>query len=304
MFDLRYHIVSLVAVFLALTLGIVLGSSIAEKGVIEQGRKAAFDKLVNSIKGDISDLQNENTELKADLRQLDLVSQGTYKALTIDVLKDKNFLLITSADTGSSAAKDAKKAVADAGGSLFEFKYLGVGERPVYAEIAKVIPGITLGSGDIDALVRDQLFTTLQGSGDPKLVQVLVENKVIEIEKNVQTPISGLIIDWNFGKGSPRVSTPDLAMIESFQDGGQPVVGVEISGTKNSLVPLYREFQIDSVDNVDKVSGKLSLIYVLLGQTGHYGESRTAQALMPPLTPVGPSAGASPDVVFAEEQPE
>ncbi len=54
MFDMRYHIASLVAVFLALTVGIVLGTAIVNRGVLVRQQNA----LVGSLRTEFASLRD------------------------------------------------------------------------------------------------------------------------------------------------------------------------------------------------------------------------------------------------------
>ncbi|MCK4776727.1 MAG: copper transporter, partial [Actinomycetia bacterium] len=63
MFDIRYHVVSIVAVFLAIALGIILGSVIVDKGVLVEQQNA----MVNSIRKDIDIMRSQNQELQDEL---------------------------------------------------------------------------------------------------------------------------------------------------------------------------------------------------------------------------------------------
>jgi hypothetical protein len=51
MYNLRYHIVSLVAVFLALTVGLVLGTVVVERGVLTKQRAALVGDLTKQYDG-------------------------------------------------------------------------------------------------------------------------------------------------------------------------------------------------------------------------------------------------------------
>ena len=61
MYNLRYHIASLVAVFLALSVGLVLGSIVVERGTLDEQREA----LVTSLQQEFTELNAENKLLKA-----------------------------------------------------------------------------------------------------------------------------------------------------------------------------------------------------------------------------------------------
>ena len=60
------------------------------------------------------------------------------------------------------------------------------------------------------------------------------------------------------------------------------MVGVEEIGTDPSQIRWYLDHRIASVDNVDRIPGRASLVFALAGEAdGHYGEKATADALLP-----------------------
>ena len=63
--------------------------------------------------------------------------------------------------------------------------------------------------------------------------------------------------------------------------GNAPVVGTETTTTAPSQVPWYRSHGLSSVDNLNQLAGKVSLVFGLGGASGSYGTKPTAQALLP-----------------------
>src|SRR3977135_3002202 len=61
MFDFRYHALSLVAVFMALVIGILLGIAIGDKGLVSGTRK----DLINSLRRDVGNAPQEAEPVKA-----------------------------------------------------------------------------------------------------------------------------------------------------------------------------------------------------------------------------------------------
>lgn len=61
MIDFRYHVVSIVAVFLALTVGLVIGASILSKGLADslRGSLAQSNSQIKSQQGQLNELKNE-----------------------------------------------------------------------------------------------------------------------------------------------------------------------------------------------------------------------------------------------------
>ncbi|MFN2608553.1 MAG: copper transporter [Acidimicrobiales bacterium] len=89
MINLRYHVVSLVAVFLALTVGIVMGSTVIDRVTVD-----ALNQRVTSVSKSVSNVQAENERLKAQVSTLqgfadqarDQIAQGRLKGVPVLVV--------------------------------------------------------------------------------------------------------------------------------------------------------------------------------------------------------------------------
>ena len=64
MFDLRYHVASLAAVFLALIIGILVGVGISGKGFVQDSERS----LLNERIADLKNRLDSATKRSADLR--------------------------------------------------------------------------------------------------------------------------------------------------------------------------------------------------------------------------------------------
>ena len=63
MFTPRYHAISLIAVFLALGIGVVLGVAVGEEGIVSNASK----DLEKSLRGDLDQARSRNSDLRHDL---------------------------------------------------------------------------------------------------------------------------------------------------------------------------------------------------------------------------------------------
>ena len=65
MINFRYHIISIVAVFLALAVGVVMGSAVIDKAVVQtlEDQQAAIDRRVDQV-------ILENDQLRTSLEEL------------------------------------------------------------------------------------------------------------------------------------------------------------------------------------------------------------------------------------------
>src|SRR6266516_4304149 len=55
MFDLRYHVASLAAVFLALVIGILVGVGISDTGYVDKGYRGLLEQRIAKLQSDLSD---------------------------------------------------------------------------------------------------------------------------------------------------------------------------------------------------------------------------------------------------------
>lgn len=113
MIDFRYHVVSLMAVFLALATGLVLGSTVLDKPVLEGTRKTA------------DDLRNKNADLRQQLLVLqsqERASQGFVDAMSPKLLagelRAKRIVLVQAPGADSDQTERVSADVKRAGGSV------------------------------------------------------------------------------------------------------------------------------------------------------------------------------------------
>ena len=65
MINFRFHVVSLIAIFLALALGVVIGAGVIDRGVVD-----ALDNRLNTVEAKSDRIQSENDRLSGENEQL------------------------------------------------------------------------------------------------------------------------------------------------------------------------------------------------------------------------------------------
>ena len=81
MFDLRYHVASLAAVFLALIIGIVVGVGISGKGFVSDSERSLFNERIADLKGRLDSATKRGTDLARSQRAAQAFVQDAYPAL-------------------------------------------------------------------------------------------------------------------------------------------------------------------------------------------------------------------------------
>src|SRR5438874_1710419 len=109
MVSFRYHVVSIVAVFLAIGLGILMGTTVVRQGVVEELRKRA-DGAVRTTHS----LQKDVTDLRRQLQAWNNVASQLQHLLVTGELAGRAVVLVTSegvdfsvVDLGGSRGKPA-----------------------------------------------------------------------------------------------------------------------------------------------------------------------------------------------------
>ena len=94
--DFRYHIVSLVAVFLALGLGLLIGAAVLDQVTVDQ-----LEGRLDSLSGDLDGVRRENTELRADRDRASAVVDALAPRITEGALTDERVLFVRGTEESS-----------------------------------------------------------------------------------------------------------------------------------------------------------------------------------------------------------
>lgn len=105
MINLRYHIISIVAVFLALGVGVVMGSAVIDRAVVGTLREqqAAIDRRIDEVLQENGQLQAELAEQNRTSDQL--ADEGTQRLL-FGALTDVPVVVVAVNGAGSTAVAD------------------------------------------------------------------------------------------------------------------------------------------------------------------------------------------------------
>src|ERR687883_1071428 len=112
MLDFRYHALSLVAVFLALGIGIVLGSSLGDTVVSQANRDIA-----NSLRGDLNGARRDARGAHAAVAQRERLLSALFPRLAGTRLAGRTVAVVASGRMPETVASDVRAAVRDAGGA-------------------------------------------------------------------------------------------------------------------------------------------------------------------------------------------
>lgn len=284
MFDFRYHALSLVAVFLALAIGILLGATIGNSLVSD-----ADKGIRSSLHTDVVNARNTANQAQAQLSQRDKIISNSFPMLVQGELGGQRIAIIATGSLPSSVESEVRQAVETAGGavdSVSEFDVPGQldsiekaggvrGDNPVGVQsYARRVARSIINGGGVAARMHKSLPDTMRGN-----------------YRGAEAVV--------FYRSAPpdQETDQDKALREGFENGladgldtqGIQTVGVEEQSTDPSQVGWYKDHKMSSVDSVDLPGGQLALVFSLTGEKGSFGIKNGASPL--PKLPVGSGSG-------------
>lgn len=327
MVNFRYHVVSLVAVFLALAIGVVMGTTVINSVLVDR-----LERQQDSLSSGIDRVQRQRDELQARLARLEeadaRLSEEGSQVLLDGALTDVPVLLVGVRGVESDALDALVALLGTAGanyqGTLWFDQQLVLDDEDTTTELGRALglSGSTAGdvlrglavarvASEIEAAVTATAgqpatfdgIAALRGAGfldfDP------ADGAPDDLTRLAAPGTRVVVI------GGARASVPDDLVARPFvaelADGsleppsvltvaaeGEPAEG-GADREATFVAPIRAEAglsgRVSTVDNIDEFAGRLALVLALqdLGELrfGHYGDGPGATRLLPPPAPAG-----------------
>lgn len=282
MFDFRYHIVSIVAVFLALGIGVVLGSMSAERGVVTEQERA----LIATMEKDFDNLRAENKQLNTIISADEAFLAGVVPLVVDGKLADKNVAIVVTGAVDATTLKTLKATIEQAGGtetSVTTFEGdLGFGEKSVKDKVAEIVGASAGNAATLRSKALDAAAGWIVSGLNAKELNNLAAEGFLKSEGVYDVPVQAVLIIGGKvnGKGLSAENL-DAVLIDSLNTQNVVLAGAEISTVKTSYIQTYKNLGLSTVDNLDMPAGQVCAVYLLGGESGNFGTKATADRLMP-----------------------
>ena len=285
-YSARYHATSLIAVFLALAVGILIGAEFGGDALTSTRRN-----LERSLVGNLQDARSRADELSGELGRANEFAERVYPVLTRERLEGKRIGIVALGGLPSEVTGAVEDALGPTGARLVG---VGVVREPVdvnglASDLAKTrlydlrtnpdaltALGTGLGrqiviGGTLTEVVRGQLFSRASGSFGAL-------DGVIVVREEPQ--------DMGPAQRS-RAGQLESALMSGITATRTPAVGIETSDAETSSISFFQSNDLSSVDDVDLTAGKLALVFAMLGAEGSFGVKGSADRLLPDLLTEG-----------------
>jgi len=291
-FDLRYHVASLTAVFLALVIGILVGVGISGRGFVTDAERDNFNRRLAALDEQLQEeeLVIEDLELRQEAVQ-EFV-ESSYPVLAERRLEGKNVavLVVGSYDDTFDAVEDA---IDEADGALVRVRAISVPipmEEIQGALLSDADTGEYVGEDEVDDLGRE-LGRELVEGGETPLWDLLTPDLVEQRRGNLEVEADAVVVIREVEPQQRETARFLAGLYRGLAGASRPAAGVEPSRVLQSAIPVFAQSGLSTVDGVDTPLGALALILLLAGaEDGDFGVRDTASdGVLPTLEPLPPA---------------
>jgi len=284
MFDLRYHVASLAAVFVALLIGILVG--VAMSGKVDDAEKRSLQSDVNRLEAQLDAASERRANGTREQKAFQVFVRNAYPALIADRLSDKRIAIVFVGPVDPAVRRDIQRAIEDAGAST-----------PVRIRALKVPVDPQRIDGELDGDLAEyktdfgalggELARELVDGGDTPAWDALTPFIVEEKSGSFRRPVDGVVVARTVRAQQGDTSELLKGFYSTLADIDVPTIGVEPSSVSQSAVGTWSSSGMSTVDDIETPAGRLSLALLLSGSTiGNYGLKETADdGIVPPVEP-------------------
>ena len=295
MIDFRYHVVSLVAVFLALTVGIVIGTTQLDRVVL------------GNLRGQVSSLDTDNRALQRDVGDLhqqirggDSVTAALTPRVVAGALPHARVVLVATPQAGAQVTGRVQLTddYADPQRAADVKSYVTGGGQPAGFQLPESDDAVVLG-GALLSYVLVRGGSGGAGADQAAVSQVLSGFASLQMLRTEGGQVSpgdyAVLVAAEPVRGA---SVPDrmqalgqLAAALDRRGKGALIAGTAGTAGPDGLVGIVRADAglagaVSTVDDADTAAGRIATVFALAeqgrGRSGQYGSAAAAQAPLPP----------------------
>jgi hypothetical protein len=290
-FDLRYHVASLAAVFLMLVVGILVGVGISGRGFVDDAERDRLNGQIADLRSEVEAANVNAEDLERRQQAAEEFVESAYPVLAERRLAGKRIAVLVLGSVDPTLGF-VERALDDSGARLARMRAITLPLRSENVEAAlseRAELGGYVGDHQLANVGRD-LGRELVTGGETPLWDVLEGDIVEERRGDFAEPVDGVVVIRTAEPQAAETSRFLAGLYEGPGSTGVPVVGVERARVEESAVPTFQRHSLSTVDGIDSELGSLALVLLLGGaDAGDYGTRDTAEdGILPPIEPLPP----------------
>ena len=327
MIDFRYHLVSIVAVFLALAVGIVLGSTELRGAAL-----SALDRTSSALSAKLNAADAENSALQQEVNGDRAFAQAAEPVLLAHLLDGQRVVVITAPGAPAGVVNGITTALGDAGATVSgqvglsaKFADTSASNLSLLDQLTqRVVPsGLTLANGTPQQQAAQVLASALVSSRSPsgasgshagggEAAQTILSSYsagqfITVTGQPAQGATLAVIVTPSSAPADGNSDPASQAIVSLAQEFGTGSAATVVAGPSSasgqgSAISAVRSSgaanSASTVDNADQATGQIVVVQALHQQLnghkpGSYGTQSDANSAGPspaPVPSVSPSA--------------
>jgi len=285
--NLRYHIASLVSIFLALGLGILIGGIMLKSDFLAARQKQITDRLEEQV----GQLRQNNKAMLAQVNSLQAKSdlqkdfaRQTLPFLVKGCLEGYKIALVETSSYG--IPDDLIFALQSAGAKIQSITTVlkDFQDKPDQEFLVGKMGVKKLNGNELSARIAGEIGRAIVAGDNMTFMKNLVETNMLKLTGEYGGALNAVIIvGGSRDSETLKTQTIDLSLIDYLLARKIPVYGVEETDVLYSCMKEYQKKRISTVDNIDTIPGQVALVLAMSGKPGNYGVKSTAQKIFPSL---------------------
>lgn len=284
--NMKYYIVSIGAIFIALGIGILVGFNLNYDEALSKQQS----DIIKNLDKEFEDLNSKNNFLQESLdttqeKYNDLVTyiDNNYVYLIQNQLEGKNIGVISTTQDYDYKI-DVSDIITHSGGNItFDITIKNdVLDQNKLEQVSKEFDTEVKSTVQLANYIGELLRDNKNKTALLKLEELGII-KINSFDDSYKT-VDSLVLAGGSqdSKDNTKLKGVDIPLIKYFKQNKVYVLGVEQLEVENSYISSYIKNKIPTIDNINQGTGKISLILSLQKNLiGNYGVTENAQSLIP-----------------------
>ena len=313
MIDFRYHLISIVAVFLALGIGVLMGSAVLGENIVQSLRND-LDRVSETNR----DLRDHTVELEQRLDADEDFARAAQPLLIGNMLRGEEVVLVTIEGSETEVLDRMRAAVEEAGGSfagaVTARSKLALENDAERDELALLVGSVSSSADEVRAeagsLLGERMAAAAAGTdeGGPEVAANPLEDVLgaledagyadVESVEDSTVPRGALFLMVGGSEEPAPFPLGDfwVELANGLASGDAAVVAAESAGGWGLVTSLRADTDaqgaVTTVEDADTAAGAVGVVLALReaddGAVGrHYGRTGGVDGILPSPTPPG-----------------
>lgn len=285
--NMKYYIVTIGSIFLALGIGIIVGFNLNYDQELSKQQSevlSEFEDRFDSLNQEKADLNTQIEDLTKEQEKLTSYISQNYNLLITNALTDRNTGIIITNEK-NDYSEEIENLIKDADGHLA----FNIVVRDTIEDEKKLK---TL-SNDIDKEIKtsqdciNYIMDCLNGDNAQKDLEKLQELELIEIKflsDDYASYDSAILVGENEDENMQKTfEVKEKNIISKLKSEKKYLVAVQREASNSKFLKLCSDSKISTIDNIDSEIGKISLSMLIKDESivGNYGTGENVTDLMP-----------------------